>query len=163
MTPYVTPGRAARGLVGAPHGNYRRTIACTLVRHTRKGVNVKWLLVAIAFLVSGCVTPEQAAFNRQQEAEREQQERAAYRERLAQSCDGIGFKRGTDAHANCILSQHQQNQARIMQLLPYVIQEQQQQEAARQRALKPYTPPPEYRTNCTRDYFGNVNCTTRQW
>ena len=121
------------------------------------------LALLVAFLIGGCVSPEQAAYNRQLQAEREQQERAAYRERLASSCDAIGFKRGTDAHANCILSQHQQNQQQLMQLLPYAIQQQQQQEAERQRAFKPYTPPPTYNTKCTTDPWGNTNCTTRRY
>lgn len=52
-------------------------------------------------------------------------------------------------------------QAQMLQILPYALQEQQQREAARQRAFKPYTPPPTYNTTCQGDRYGNTNCTTR--
>ncbi len=42
-------------------------------------------------------------------AEKEQKQREAYRERLLTTCDNIGLPRGTEAHASCVLSQHQQN------------------------------------------------------
>jgi hypothetical protein len=116
-------------------------------------------------ILSGCESfRERLRENDERAAAQQAQQGAAYREQLAAGCENIGFKRGTDAHANCVLSQHQQN----MQLLGNAAlmerqqqqQRQQQQEAARQRAR---TPPPTYNTNCSQDGFGNTNCTTRQY
>lgn len=73
--------------------------------------------LALSALLSGCVSPEQAAYNRRMQAQQEEAQRAAYRARLTENCDAMGFRRGTDAHANCILSQHQQNQGQMMQLI----------------------------------------------
>ena len=104
------------------------------------------LTVCLLLLVAGCVSPEQRAYNQQMQAREEQQQREAYREQLASSCDRIGFKRGTDAHANCILSQYQANQQQAMQLLMQMGQQERR--------------PTTYDTNCTRDSFGNTRCTT---
>lgn len=55
-------------------------------------------ILAIAVVVlAGCVSPEQAAYNRQQQAQQEQYQREAYRNRLMSNCDSMGFQRGTDA------------------------------------------------------------------
>ena len=117
------------------------------------------VLALVVVVLAGCVSPEQAAWNRQRQAEQEAQQRAAYREGLLSSCDNIGFKRGTDAHANCVLTQHQQN----MRILGTAVLMQQQQQ--QQRAYRPVVPPvPAYRppiqTRCFSDGYGNTNCTT---
>lgn len=97
------------------------------------------IAVALMALVAGCISPEQAARNQQLQAE-------AYREGLANQCSNMGFTRYTDAHSNCILSLHQQ---RINLIGGALIQQYQQQQ---QRPVQ---------TNCTRDYFGNMKCTTQ--
>ena len=70
---------------------------------------MKASFLLLTVLIAGCVSPEQAADNEQMRAQQEEQQRAAYWERLAKSCDAIGYRRDTDAHANCTLSLHQQN------------------------------------------------------
>lgn len=125
--------------------------------------DIMYRILALAvILLAGCVSPEEAAYNRQLQAEQAEQNRAAYRARLASNCDSMGFKRGTDAHANCILSQHQQKQQELSQLLPLLIQQQQQQQRPIYTPI-PSLPPlkPTYNTNCTRDYQGNLHCTTQ--
>lgn len=78
---------------------------------------MKYAALLLVALSAGCATPQEIAYRNQVQAQQEQEQRAAYRERLAQSCDGIGFTRGTDAHAQCILSQHQNSQNQAIQLL----------------------------------------------
>jgi hypothetical protein len=58
---------------------------------------------------------------------------------------------------------HQQNQATMGALLQGAAAEQMRQDAERRN--RPIVPPirqtPTYNTQCTRDYFGNLNCTTQ--
>lgn len=69
---------------------------------------MKRLLLIVLFL-GGCVSPEQAAHNRALQAQYESQQREAYRESVRSQCDAMGFTRGTDAFANCVLQVHNQN------------------------------------------------------
>ena len=69
--------------------------------------------LALVVLIGGCVSPEQAAYNRQLQAQQEQYQREAYHARLAANCDAMGFQRGTQGHSNCMLTLHQQNQANM--------------------------------------------------
>ena len=119
------------------------------------------------FLLSGCVSPEQAQLMREIRENQAEQERVAYRERLFASCDNMGFQRTTPQHAQCVLSLHQQNMGIIgaaalmqMQQQPQEtnLQRAQREQRERQRALTPR--PPTY-TNCTRDGMGNLSCVTR--
>ena len=47
-------------------------------------------------------------------------------------------------------------------LLMLLMMQNQQQSQPQRPLVPPVVVPPTYNTNCTRDYFGNVNCTTRQ-
>lgn len=47
-------------------------------------------------------------------------------------------------------------------LLMLMMMQNQQQQQPYRPVVPPVQIPPTYRTNCERDYFGNVNCTTRQ-
>jgi len=47
-------------------------------------------------------------------------------------------------------------------LMLMMMQNQQQQQQQYRPVVPTYRPPPTYNTNCTRDYFGNVSCTTTQ-
>lgn len=69
---------------------------------------MKRLLLIVLFL-SGCVSPEQAARNREALAQQQNYQREAYRESVRSQCDAMGFTRGTDAFANCVLQVHNQN------------------------------------------------------
>ena len=54
----------------------------------------------------------------------------------------------------------------VMGALPVLLllqQQQQQQQRQSRPTVPPYTPPPTYHTNCTRDSIGNVTCTTTQY
>lgn len=82
------------------------------------------LLAMAVVVLAGCVSPEQAARNRAAEEQYHQQQQAAYRARLFAECDAAGFTRGTDGHANCVMSLHQQNRGAMMQLLQQEIQRQ---------------------------------------
>lgn len=118
-------------------------------------------LALFLLLLSGCISPEQAALNAQAEQYYQEQQRQAYQERLFANCDGMGFKRETPQHAQCVLALYQQAQgardAAILQLL--------QQQANRPAPV--YTPAPAYQiprsttTNCSPDGVGGVRCTTR--
>ena len=126
---------------------------------------MKRSIVAIAILLGGCVTPEQLAY-RQQQAEYEQQQReAAYMASLSAQCSQFGFAGGSAEHKQCMLSLHQQNQANRAAvagaLLKGAIAAELLREAQPQRTPTRPNSPPNYNTNCTRDYFGNVNCTSR--
>lgn len=73
--------------------------------------------IIVMLMLAGCATPQEMAYRQQVQTQQEQEQKAAYREALAQSCDAIGFKRGTDTHAQCILSQHQKRQDHLMQAI----------------------------------------------
>ena len=97
--------------------------------------------------------------NEAAQAEQEHQQRAAYREQLLSNCDGMGFQRGTEAHANCVLSQHQQN----MRVLGNAVLMQQQQQLQQRQLIPQHQQQqrlPVY-TNCNTDRWGNMQCTTQ--
>lgn len=67
----------------------------------------------ITVLVAGCVSPEQAAINRQAQYDQEQAQGRANSERLRVTCDAMGYQRGTPDHSNCMLAVYQQQQANM--------------------------------------------------
>jgi len=93
------------------------------------------------------MSAKQRAYNEQMQFQQEQQQRAAYRNRLLSACDSMGFKRETEAHAKCVLSLHQQNVQRIDNAALL------QQRSVQQRT-------PTYNTNCS-TLGGYTNCTTQ--
>lgn len=94
------------------------------------------IIILTVVLIGGCAWGSRnLAAHQAAQAQQEQYEREAYRERLFSNCDRMGFQRGTDGHANCILAQHQQNQQQAMQLLQ--MQQQQQQAIPRCSAFPP--------------------------
>ena len=50
----------------------------------------------------------------------------------------------------------------LINIAPLLLLQEQQQQQQQRPIVPPYTPPPTYNTDCTRDYLGNVSCTTRQ-
>lgn len=94
----------------------------------------------------------------QQEAAIKQQEASAEAQRQQQEAAFREQRRQQEAAIN-----EQRRQQAIQILLPLAIQEQQQQEAARQRNLQNMFPKPRpiYNTNCYTDRFGNTSCTTQ--
>jgi hypothetical protein len=112
------------------------------------------LLLCVA-AISGCATPEQIAARRAYEAQQQEQAVAAYTEGLARQCEGIGYTRNTDPWRQCIIQIHGQNRNTLNQAI--LMQQLQQQQ-------RPAYQPPAYRppvqTNCSRDFLGNVHCTS---
>lgn len=104
-------------------------------------------LLLMVLLLAGCVSPEQAARNREAQAYREAQQREAYREAVFSQCDRMGFTRGTDAFANCVLQTHNQNQANRAAIGAALLQG--------QMANQPRS------TECTRGILGSVSCVSR--
>lgn len=101
------------------------------------------LIFSLVVILAGCVSPEQAARNREAQAQREAAQQEAYRQAVFGQCDALGFTRGTTAHSNCALQIHNQNQANKAALIQGYMANQPRQ------------------TNCQRDLFGNVNCVSR--
>jgi hypothetical protein len=104
--------------------------------------------------MTGCATPEQIAARRAYEAQQQEQAVAAYTEGLARQCEGIGYQRQSDPWRQCIVQLHGQNrnllnQAILMQYLQ-----------GQQRPAPAYQPRSPVQTNCSRDFFGNVSCTS---
>lgn len=105
------------------------------------------LRIAMVFCVvlAGCASPEQVA--------REQEE---YRQALLSQCDRMGFRRGTDAHANCVLQSHTSIQAN--QSARDIARRQNAAAQAQQNQInvptyRPVQPMPT--TQCVRDFGGN--------
>lgn len=111
----------------------------------------RYLLIAILIApVLGCISAEQQQANREAEAARQEQARIEYAASLKRQCDAIGYRPDTDQWRECILRLHQQAQAQNAALRNVLIQQ-----YLMNQPQRPTT------TNCTRDYFGNVKCTTR--
>lgn len=124
------------------------------------------LIIAIAILLSGCTTPEELAYQQEQAEYAQQQREAAYLARLSAQCSQFGFTEGDAQHKQCMLSLHQQNQANRAAAVGAILQgaaaaEMLRQSQPQRPLVPPMVAPPTYNTNCTRDYFGNMNCTTR--
>jgi hypothetical protein len=69
------------------------------------------VIAALAAVLVGCASPEELARRQQMEQEQIAQQRAQYRENLARRCDGFGFSRGTEGHANCMMQLSAQDRA----------------------------------------------------
>lgn len=119
----------------------------------------------VPIFLASCISPEEQAYRREQAEYQRQQEEAAYIAGLANKCEQFGFARGSDQHKQCMLSLHQQNVAARAAAAAAVLQGAAAAEIQNSQARRPvvptYAPPPTYNTNCTRDYLGNLNCTTR--
>lgn len=97
-------------------------------------MRASFIALIAALLLSGCMSAERQAEIQRQQAEQESYQREQYRQSVFSQCDRMGFSRGTDAHANCVLQTHNQNiQSRDM-----VLQQAIQQERQRQLMSMPY-------------------------
>lgn len=103
--------------------------------------------ILLALLLSGCATPEEIAHRRALQAQEQARQQEAYREHVLGQCDGMGFSRGTEAHANCALQIHNQIQANRAAIGAAYLQG--------QIANQPR------QTQCARDFIGRVNCVSR--
>ena len=109
------------------------------------------LLTLVAFLIGGCAWGSRnLAASQAAQAAQEQQQRDAYRAQLAGNCDAMGFQRDTAAHSNCMLSLYQQDQRNRGAAAAAILQGAAAAEIQRNST-----------TDCKRDYFGNVRCTSR--
>lgn len=100
------------------------------------------LVICAVVTLAGCATP-------QEQAAREERERAAYREALTKQCENIGYRRDTDPIRQCILTLHGQIvQSQAQNAQP------QYQRPRRERVPIPTT------TTCS-TYYGQTTCQTR--
>lgn len=118
------------------------------------------ILFFFTFMISGCMTDEEFRSYEARKAESARAASEAYFQNLRNRCAQYGHKEGTSVFANCV-----QNEARV--------QEAHDREAAdvrreKDRRLSCYAGnkndcdnKPQRTTNCTKDYFGNVQCVTR--
>ena len=109
------------------------------------------LLVACVLALGGCMSYEEQA---RQDALREQH----YQARLADTCQGFGFARGTPEFSQCMLQLHQAEEQRRAAIGAAVFRPQ-------APITVPYQPiTPVYRqprqTNCYTDSMGFTRCTT---
>ena len=87
------------------------------------------ILAIAVVLLAGCVSAEQAALNRQAEAERFRQQQAAYQRQLQNQCESIGYQPNTEPWRQCILTLHLQKQQEMANLRNTIIQHELQQES----------------------------------
>jgi hypothetical protein len=87
---------------------------------------MKTLFPVLIALLAGCVSPEQAARNREAQLQQQHYQQEAYRESVRSQCESMGFTRGTDAFANCVLQTHNQNMGNAATLGAAALQNQYQ-------------------------------------
>lgn len=115
-------------------------------------------LFLLVLLISGCATPEQRAARQAAEQERFRQGEAEYNRQLRAQCESVGYKPDTDPWRNCLIQLHTANQQRDAALRAAILQG-----IASQPQQQPYRPPQPrvpVQTNCNRDAWGNVSCTS---
>ena len=117
------------------------------------------LLLATTFLLASCASPEQQArwqADRQAEAQRlEQSKLQAWRNR----CTSFGYREGTDTFAACMQTEARAYETRVREA--QVRQDKAQRNFACVAGDKNQCDNKPVQTNCTRDIFGNLQCTTQ--
>lgn len=91
------------------------------------------LSIYALLLVVGCVTQEELEAQRMGDELRRQQAEAAYMQRLSDRCSQFGNQAGSERHAQCMQSLHQQNQANQGAILQGVAAEAMRQDAEREQ------------------------------
>lgn len=105
------------------------------------------ILIFGILALTGCISQEQMRRNQELQDQRAAQQQEAYRQAVFNQCQSMGFTKGTDSFANCVLQTHNQNQANRAAVGAAILQG--------QMANQPR------QTQCQRDIFGGVNCVSR--
>ena len=84
----------------------------------------------VLLVLAGCVTPEQMAAQREQEAQMHRAAQEVYKAKVYGQCRSYGFQEGTDGFRKCLMQVDQANQAQNAQMRQMLIQQMIQQQQA---------------------------------
>ena len=127
------------------------------------------LLVACVLALGGCMSYKEQARSYEEQARQDALREQHYQARLADTCEGFGFTRGTPEFSQCMLQLHQTEEQQRAAIGAAIIGSgllTPRPPAPPAPITVPYLPMPPVpqqprRTNCYTDRWGFTQCTTR--